>query len=272
MYCGAIFYSVAGGGGVAPSSSSFVGGGCRALWRSASGKKRVADDGARPALMLLPLSAELLAYCLLRRARLSPAAPALGASGCVSRADDRSTGARRARTTGAHECVVRGRPEHRSVSRVACGRPEHGSASRADNRSTGARRARTTGAPEHVACGRPEHGSASRTNDRSTGTAASRLYAMEEAGPASGSRGGHRGGQATDHHHFLGVVNEHGRKSRFVDGRLAPSMEEDCGGNPVDCGLAPSVEEDCGGNPVDCGCGRGPSPLPGVVMSTGSRK
>jgi hypothetical protein len=86
--------------------------------------------------MLLPPSAELLAYCLLRCARLSPAAPVLGASGCASRADDRSMGA-------------------------------------------------------------------SRADDRSTGTPASRLYAVEEAGPASRSRGGHRGEQATDHHHFL---------------------------------------------------------------------
>ena len=70
--------SVAGGGGVAPSSLIFVGGGCRALWRSASGKKRVVDGGARTALMLLPPSAEFLAYCLLRHARLSPVAPALG--------------------------------------------------------------------------------------------------------------------------------------------------------------------------------------------------
>jgi hypothetical protein len=115
MYCGAISSSVAGGGGVAPSSSSFVSGGCRTLWRSASGKKRVVDGGARPALMLLPPSAELLAYCLLWRARLSPAAPGLGASGCASRADDRST-----RT------------------------------SRADDRSTRARRAQTTGAWEQL--------------------------------------------------------------------------------------------------------------------------
>jgi hypothetical protein len=84
---------------VAPSSSSFVGGGCRALWHSASGKNRVVYGGARPALMLLPSSAELLSYCLLRRARLSPVAPALGASGCTLRVDDRSTGARRARMT-----------------------------------------------------------------------------------------------------------------------------------------------------------------------------
>jgi hypothetical protein len=48
-------------------------------------------------------TAELLSYCLLRRARLSLAAPALGASDCALRADDQSTGARRARTTGARE-------------------------------------------------------------------------------------------------------------------------------------------------------------------------
>jgi hypothetical protein len=41
--------------------------------------------------------------------------------------------------------------------------------------------------------------------------------------PTSGSRGGHHGEQATDHHHFLGVVNEHGRKS---GGRAASSMED----------------------------------------------
>jgi hypothetical protein len=91
--CGAISSSVAGDSGVAPSSSSFVGGGYRALWRSALGKKRVVDGGVRPALTLLPPSAELLACCLLRRARLSPAALALEASGCVPHADDRSTGA-----------------------------------------------------------------------------------------------------------------------------------------------------------------------------------
>jgi hypothetical protein len=50
----------------------------------------------------------------------------------------------------------------------------------------------------------------------------SRLYAVEEAGPASGSRGGHHGEQATDHHHFLDVVNEHGRKS---GGRATSSIE-----------------------------------------------
>jgi hypothetical protein len=82
--------------------------------------------------------------------------------------------------------------------------------------------ARTTGAQERVARGRPEHRSASRADDQSTRIAASQLYAVEEARPTSGSRGGHRGEQATDHHHFLGVVNEHGRKS---GGRGALSME-----------------------------------------------